>query len=132
MNPGAALALASGQCDRIRLVFMVLRQAPTAICCAVLLGKGGAMANRCAPSQCSWQAAYRLAGQTFCICVFTLPTCAIWFIIGKGTLRSAEFDDVRWETDCRPAAMADVLRVHEWRYVLALQQARHPCLHAGL
>ena len=42
---------------------------------------------------------------------------------GNGTLRSNEFNDVRWETDCRPAAMADVLRVHEWSYVLSLKQA---------
>ncbi|KAK9813955.1 hypothetical protein WJX73_006715 [Symbiochloris irregularis] len=41
---------------------------------------------------------------------------------GLGTLRSDEFEDVEWETECRPVAMGDVLRVHEWTYIRNLQQ----------
>lgn len=46
---------------------------------------------------------------------------------GLGTLRSDEFEDVVWETDCPPAKMGDVLRVHEWSYIQNLQQVSMLC-----
>jgi len=43
---------------------------------------------------------------------------------GRGILRGREFERLRWEGGPLRAALADVLRVHEWAYVRALQQAR--------
>jgi Deacetylases, including yeast histone deacetylase and acetoin utilization protein len=39
-----------------------------------------------------------------------------------GILRSAEFDNVKWEGDCRRASIADVLKVHEFKYVEHISQ----------
>jgi len=39
-----------------------------------------------------------------------------------GILRSAEFDSAKWEGECRRAAMADVLKVHEYKYVENISQ----------
>ena len=39
-----------------------------------------------------------------------------------GILRGAEFDGAKWEGACRRAAMADVLKVHEYKYVEHISQ----------
>jgi acetoin utilization deacetylase AcuC-like enzyme/ankyrin repeat protein len=39
-----------------------------------------------------------------------------------GILRSAEFDGAKWEGECRRASMADVLKVHEYKYVENISQ----------
>jgi len=39
-----------------------------------------------------------------------------------GILRGAEFDSAKWEGDCRRASMADVLKVHEYKYVEYISQ----------
>jgi len=39
-----------------------------------------------------------------------------------GILRSAEFDACRWEGECRRAAMADILKVHEYNYIEKISQ----------
>jgi acetoin utilization deacetylase AcuC-like enzyme/ankyrin repeat protein len=39
-----------------------------------------------------------------------------------GILRSAEFDSAKWEGECRRASMADVLKVHEYKYVENISQ----------
>lgn len=39
-----------------------------------------------------------------------------------GILRSAEFDNLKWEGDCRRASIADVLKVHEFKYVEYISQ----------
>mmetsp|Transcript_10938 Transcript_10938/g.20438 ORF Transcript_10938/g.20438 Transcript_10938/m.20438 type:complete len:1088 (-) Transcript_10938:56-3319(-) len=39
-----------------------------------------------------------------------------------GILRSAEFDNLKWEGDCRRASIADVLKVHEFKYVEHISQ----------
>lgn len=39
-----------------------------------------------------------------------------------GILRSAEFDNLKWEGDCRRASIADVLKVHEFKYVENISQ----------
>ena len=41
---------------------------------------------------------------------------------GRGILRGREFERLRWEGGPLRAALVDVLRVHEWAYVRALQQ----------
>lgn len=41
---------------------------------------------------------------------------------GRGILRGREFGRLRWEGGPLRAALVDVLRVHEWAYVRALQQ----------
>ncbi|KAK9837158.1 hypothetical protein WJX81_006872 [Elliptochloris bilobata] len=43
--------------------------------------------------------------------------------VRRGILRGREFARLRWEGGPLRAALADVLRVHEWAYVRALQQA---------
>ena len=43
-------------------------------------------------------------------------------VAGRGILRGREFERLRWEGGPLRAALVDVLRVHEWAYVRALQQ----------
>ena len=40
----------------------------------------------------------------------------------RGILRTSSFQDLRWDEGAHPAAVSDVLRVHEWSYVLAVKQ----------
>ena len=40
---------------------------------------------------------------------------------GWGILRTDEFAGLRWEEGSRRAALADVMRVHEWNYVKRIQ-----------
>ena len=40
----------------------------------------------------------------------------------KGILRTSRYGDLRWDESAYPAAVSDVLRVHEWSYVLAIKQ----------
>ena len=40
---------------------------------------------------------------------------------GWGILRTDEFGGLRWEEGSRRAALADVMRVHEWNYVKRIQ-----------
>lgn len=46
---------------------------------------------------------------------------------GRGILRGREFERLRWEGGPLRAALVDVLRVHEWAYVRALQQVPPSC-----
>jgi len=39
-----------------------------------------------------------------------------------GILRGADFDSAKWEGECRRAAMTDVLKVHEYKYVEQISQ----------
>lgn len=41
---------------------------------------------------------------------------------GVGILRGADFDGAKWEGECRRASMADVLKVHEYKYVEYISQ----------
>lgn len=41
--------------------------------------------------------------------------------LGWGILRTDEFSGLRWEEGSRRAALADVMRVHEWNYVKRIQ-----------
>ncbi len=47
------------------------------------------------------------------------PSCPI--APGWGILRTDEFAGLRWEEGSRRAALADVMRVHEWNYVKRIQ-----------
>ena len=55
-----------------------------------------------------------------------VPTQCGYFA-GSGILRTSQFDDVRWDEGAHRAALADVLRVHEWSYVLSIKQVQLPC-----
>ena len=52
-----------------------------------------------------------------------------WGCADKGILRTTRFGDLRWDESAYPAAVSDVLRVHEWSYVLAIKQVL--CLAAA-
>ena len=51
-----------------------------------------------------------------------LCACAGW-----GILRTDEFGGLRWEEGSRRAALADVMRVHEWNYVKRIQVGSAAC-----
>ena len=53
--------------------------------------------------------------------------CIFACVAGRGILRGREFEWLRWEGGPLRAALADVLRVHEWAYVRALQQVPPSC-----
>lgn len=45
-----------------------------------------------------------------------------WRAAGQGILRSTLFKRLAWDESSPPVTMADLLRIHEWNYVLSIKE----------